>query len=169
MEDQNANQQPGSAQQPQEQPAPAASPSAPEKKKSPLKMILIIVGGLFVVGIIVIVLLVVLVFNAAKGVSKEADAFVADIASSNYTDAYGYFSSELKDVQSQSEFESQAGTLNLDSGCALKVDSAEASTSGGQTAKKVTGKVNCSDKSYDASFTFVKVGDDYKLYSYQIQ
>lgn len=108
-----------------------------------------------------------------KNNDKEVQGFLSSIYSSNYSDAYNYFSSQLKEVQSQDIFESQVATLKtagVDSTCAAHwtTNSVSSSTDTGNT-KELSGTLDCDKGSFNSSFKLVKQDGSYKLYSYSIQ
>ena len=140
-----------------------------EKKKSKKGLIIgIIIGGVVLVAGLITggVFLVVNLFN---GGSSEATAFVDDLKNQRWDAAYEYFLPELKGIQSYEAFSEQINSLKLDESCNYKQFSTKSHIDTVGETKESSGRVECSDKSYSASFKFIKNGDVFKLYSYSIK
>ncbi len=158
---------------PIQQPVPQAPTPPVEvgKKKLPKwAKILIIVGSIVLIACIGGIIAASAVL---KNNDKEVQGFLSDIYSSDYNAAYGYFSPQLKKVQSLDVFEAQVQTLKtagVDSSCHTDwtTNSVSSSTDTGNT-KEIGGTLDCNKGSFSANFKLVKQSDSYKLYSYSIQ
>lgn len=166
MQSQNLDNQP-QAQLAPAQPNPPASPTSPSKKKMPkwaiIVLVMVSVGALVVAG----------VFIALKDNDKEAQGFLSAIYSSNYSEAYNFFSPQLKKVQSKEVFESSIRNVQksgLDNSCkpSWSNNAVSSSTSTGNT-KEIAGTLACSKGSFSVEFRLVQLDGEYKLYSYSIQ
>ncbi len=136
----------------------------PRKKMSVKKKILIGVG--IFVGFFAVVALVIFLTTGKE--RSLASQFVSDISSNKISSAYSQFSSELKEVQNQSTFESQIITLDLDSSCALQISGLKSSNSTDfGTVKTVTGKIKCANKELDTA-EFIYDGES-NLVGYSIK
>jgi len=108
-----------------------------------------------------------------KNNDKEVQGFLSAIYASDYSTAYDYYATELKEMQTKSTFESQfqaMKTLGLDDSCKAKWTntSIRSSTDEG-SFKEIGGALDCDKRSFSASFDLFKQGDAYKIYSYSIQ
>lgn len=169
------NQQNNQNQQiPQMPPAPiqpiVSMPSQPQmtnaqpKKKMPTWLkVLSIVGGVIIVLAIVLVLVL-------KDNDSEVNSFLNALYRRDFITAYNYFAPELKEVQSREEFEMGARTLNLDESCTTDwtTNMVGVSTSVG-SYKEIAGIITCDSGIFNASFKFIKQGDNYRIYSYYIK
>lgn len=136
----------------------------PRKKMSVKKKILI--GAGIFVGVLVAVVLVLFLTTGKE--RSLASQFVADISSNKVSNAYSQFSSELKQVQDQSTFESQITTLDLNSSCALQISGLENSSSTDfGTIKIITGTIKCDSK--ELSTASFKYNGESKLVGYSIE
>lgn len=149
----------------------SVSPVEAGRKKLPKwAKILIIVGS---IGLIAGIGGIIVASTVLKNNDKEVQGFLNAIYSSDYSTAYGYFSTQLKEAQSQDVFEAQVQTLKtagVDSSCHANwtTNLVSSSTDVGNT-KEVGGTIDCDKGSFSANFRLVKQSDSYKLYSYSIQ
>jgi hypothetical protein len=123
------------------------------------------VWGVFVFLGILLVVLTSLVTSSERGLASQ---FVTDISAGNTSQAYSQFSNELKNVQTESDFDSQISSLNLDESCKFKYSGVEISsrTSSGTNAI-VSGSVKCDGLTYSTTkFVYNK---DKLLVEYQIK
>jgi hypothetical protein len=165
-------QQPGTAAVGQSQ---NSGPILPEKKKSKAPLIIgLVLGGLVLIGVGIAALFMVgmnLINQSTEESEAVSAAFIQAIAAEEYDEAYGYFSPELKEVQSQQDFELQVRSLMLDESCNLNVTNRQiAGESGASAQVQLDGRVACDGQSYSASFVYLL--DDManpRMMSYSIQ
>ncbi len=139
------------------------SPQKPHKMRN----ILLIALGIFIImtttgGLIA--------YFSTQSTSKVADEFVEALVSGDYTKAHSYFSSSLKSMQSEQQFEDALSPAGFNSSCSLNVEGRKTSSSTSTGSKKtITGTIDCDDKKFPTELVFISEDDKEALLSYSIE
>lgn len=150
--------------EPSAQPAPVATPP----KKSKKGLIIGIIVGVAVVVVGIVLAIVFLFQGVMNSGSAEATSFVDHLKNNRLTEAYEYFSPQLREVQDFDTFSAQVGTLGLNPSCEYKASSAEVNAGTSGNTKETAGRIECDSKAFTAEFKFIKIDSVFKLTMYQI-
>lgn len=134
--------------------------------RSPLKTVLMILGGLFALLVAVIIGFVFLLRSATSGPEEAAQGFLAAAAKGDYDRAHGYFSAPLKEAQPLADFRAGAeANPSLFDVAETTFNERSIDMNGAKMAGTLTLR---SGTEVAASFSFVEENDEWKLIAYQI-
>ena len=163
-------------QQPQDQPpiqTPTQTPTQTQtphqypKKSHKIRNTILISLGVFIA---MIAIGGSIAYFSTQSTSKAANEFVDALVSGDYAKAHSYFSSSLKNAQSEQQFEDSLSLAGFDSSCKLNVEgrSTSSSTSSG-SYKTITGTIDCGDKKFPTELVFISEDDKEVLVKYAIE